>query len=108
MQIKSILTCLMVISVMLAHLSSATNAAADDTSCYLRPVMDDVSLYVYEFEPGSTIEKHLFKGVVKKGDKQKIESATGKIVYSYQVVSEDRSYGNNHERCVRGNWINVP
>ena len=105
---KSIFTCLMVMAIVLTHLLFAYNTAAEDTSCYLRPVMDDVKLYVYEFEPGSTIEKHLFKGIVKKGDKQMIESTTGKIVFSYQVVTEDRSYGDNRERCVRGNWINVP
>ena len=100
-------TLLMILPLIIFVVALST-ASAEDTTCYLKATIDDISVYVYEFESGSTVEKHLFKGIIKDGDKHLIESKTGKIVYSYQVVGEDRSYGDNHARCANKNWIDIP
>lgn len=43
-----------------------------------------------------------------KGQKQLIESSSGKIEFSYRRSSDDRTYGDNHADCVNGHVISIP
>jgi hypothetical protein len=45
---------------------------------------------------------------MKSGERHKITSKTGFIVFSYQLADDDRSYGDNHRNFKNGNIIRVP
>jgi hypothetical protein len=79
------------------------------TACYINPKMQDVYFYVIEFvDPDTVIEKILYQGTIAKGQKQLIESSSGKIQFDYRRSLDDRTYGDNQADCVNGNVISIP
>jgi hypothetical protein len=77
-------------------------------ACYIHATRGDVYIYVYEFASSdSVIEKELYKGTIPKDRKQLIRSSTGKIVFSYQRSSGNRTHGDNKANCAAGNVISV-
>jgi hypothetical protein len=77
-------------------------------ACYMHATMGDVYLYVFEFAgPDNVIEKKLYQGTIPQDRKQLIRSSTGKIEFSYQRSSGDRTYGDNKAKCAAGNVISV-
>jgi hypothetical protein len=61
------------------------------------------------FECRSTVNKKMgSEGWLESGDRKKVQSATGFIVFSYKEAEDDRSYGDNHKTCKGGNTIRVP
>ncbi len=79
------------------------------TSCYISAEMDDVYVYVIEYtDPDQVLDKVLYRGTIPKDQKQIIESSSGKIKYSYQRSSDDRTYGDNRAECVNGRKILIP
>jgi len=50
----------------------------------------------------------IFEGALESGERKKIQSTTGSIVFSYKLAGDDRSYGDNHRTCKSGNTIRVP
>ena len=71
--------------------------------------MQDVYFYVIEFvDPDTVIEKILYQGTIAKGQKQLIESSSGKIQFDYRRSLDDRTYGDNQADCVNGNVISMP
>ena len=79
------------------------------TACYIDAGTEDVYVYVIEFaDPDSTVESVLYQGTVPKGQKQLIESSTGKIKFSYQLSPDDRTIGDNDADCVNDTVITIP
>ncbi len=79
------------------------------TACYMHAAMGDVYVYVFEFErPDRVVKTRLYRGNIPKGQKQLIKSSTGKILFSSQRSSDDRTYGDNRANCMAGNVISVP
>ena len=79
------------------------------TACYMHAAMEDVYVYAFEFaRPDRVVKTRLYRGNIPKGQKQLIKSSTGKIVFSYQRLSDDRTYGDNRANCMAGNVISVP
>ena len=79
------------------------------TACYINPRMEDVYVYVIEFaDPSNVLEKVLYQGTIAKGQKQLIESSSGKIQFDYRRSLDDRTYGDNQADCVNGNVISMP
>jgi len=79
------------------------------TACYFYAKTEDVYVYVTEYAaPGSVVEKVLYQGTIPKGQKQLVQSSQGKIKFSYQLSSEDRTYGDNHADCTNGKVISSP
>ena len=79
------------------------------TACYLYADPEEVYVYVTEYtDPDRVLETVLYRGTIPKGQKQLIETLTGKIIYSYQRSSDDRAYGDNHADCVKGNVMSIP
>ena len=79
------------------------------TSCYISAELDDVYVYVIDYtDPDRVLDKVLYRGNIPKDQKQIIESSSGKIKYSYQRSSDDRTYGDNRAECVNGRKISIP
>ena len=83
-----------------------TNPAA---TCYILPVLEDIYVYVTEYpDPDQVVEKVLYKGNIQKSRQHLIKSSQGRIKYSYQLSSDDRTYGDNEASCVDGDVISIP
>ncbi len=79
------------------------------TACYINGDMEGLYVYVIEYpDPDQVLEKVLYQGVIRKRQSQFINSSTGKIIFSYQRSSDDRTYGDNHADCVNGRVITIP
>jgi hypothetical protein len=79
------------------------------TACYIKAGNQDVYVYITEDRRpgGSSYQNILWKGNVARDQKKLIRSSRGKIKYSYQRASDDRSYGQNQANCVNGNVITI-
>ena len=78
------------------------------TACYVQARNRDIYVYVSEDRrPGSSYQNTLWKGDIRRGQRKLIKSSRGKIKYSYQGVSETRSYGDNQAKCEYGNLITI-
>ena len=84
------------------------NAISDDFTCYLEAGMDEVELSVDDIDSDGNPTDELWDGVLKKGDRQLIESSVGQIVYSYRFTNDGRTIGDNKASCKDGNIITVP
>ena len=79
------------------------------TACYITGDLEAVYVYVTEFtDPDKVLERILYQGNIPKGQKQLIESSSGRIEFSYRRSSDDRTYGDNHADCVNGHVISIP
>lgn len=79
------------------------------TSCYLAAEFDDVYVYVIEYtDPDRVLDRVLYQGYIPKYQRQRIESSSGAIKYSYRQLSDDRTYGDNRAECVDGRQISIP
>jgi hypothetical protein len=79
------------------------------TACYIQAGRQDVYVYVTEGRrPGGTSHQRvLWKGDIMRGQKILIKSSHGQIKFSYQRSSDDRAYGRNRAKCVKGNVIRI-
>ena len=106
---KSIfLTLLAVLAVLIAGLWPSFEAAADDNTCVLKADAQKVHVSVWDEDSQEDRQDRIFEGWLESGDRQKISSKTGFIVFSYKLADDDRSYGDNHKTCENGNTIRVP
>jgi hypothetical protein len=48
------------------------------------------------------------QGTIAKGQKQLIESSSGKIQFDFRRSIDDRTYGDSQADCVNGNVISMP
>ena len=63
---------------------------------------------VWDEDSEEDLQGKIFEGWLESGGRQKVQSATGFIVYSYKEAEDARSYGGNHKKCKGGNTIRVP
>ena len=90
------------------------SASAAHNSCRIKAGSDDVQLRVFNLDQdGNPIRNgfsdgEIYRGVVKKGQSITVESAHGRINYSYRSLRDNRSYGGNLTPCSHGEIIRVP
>ena len=85
-----------------------TDAAADDKTCMLKALVDEVFVTVWDEDSGQDRQGKIFEGSLKSDELKTITSSTGYIVFSYKEAGDDRSYGNNHKTCEGGDTIHIP
>ena len=81
---------------------------ADDKSCWIEASMEKVHVHVTEMDADGAGETTLWEGWIEQGDRQRIESTRGQIIFSYRIASEDRTYGDNSTTCSNGNTVSIP
>ena len=84
------------------------DAVADENSCTFKADSNKVHLTVWDEDSEEDRQGKIFEGWLESGDRKKVQSTTGFIVYSYKEAEDDRSYGDNHKTCKGGNTIRVP
>ena len=99
---------LAVFAILVASLFPFVNAVADDKTCMLEADAGKVYVTVWDEDSGQDRQDKIFEGWLKSGERQKIQSTTGFIVFSHKLAGDDRSYGDNHRTCKSGNTIRVP
>lgn len=97
-----------VFAILIASIFLVVAAVAGDKTCMLKAVADKVHVTVWDEDSEEDRQGKIFTGWLKSGQRQKIQSNTGFIVYSYKLAVDDRSYGDNHKTCKGGNTIRVP
>ena len=97
-----------VFAVIVAGFFPYADAMANDKTCMLKSLVDEVFVIVWDEDSGQDRQGKIFEGSIKSGELKKITSSTGYIEFSYKEPGDDRSYGNNHKRCKGGNVIHVP
>lgn len=103
-----ILSLLAVFTIFVSGLFPVIEAGAADQSCVFKADAKKVHLTVWDEDSGEDRQGKTFEGWLESGDRKKIQSNTGFIVFSYKLAGDDRSYGDNHRRCQNGNTIRVP
>jgi hypothetical protein len=83
-------------------------AMADDQTCTLIADAEKVRLTVWDEDAEEERQGKIFEGWLQSGERKKIQSTTGFIVFNYKLADDDRSYGDNHQACKDGNSIRVP
>ncbi len=99
---------LSVFSILVAGLFPFLDAAADDKTCALKADVAKVYVVVWDEDSEEERQDKIFENWLKSGERHKIKSTTGFIVFSYKLAEDDRSYGDNHRNCKNGNTIRVP
>ena len=56
---------------------------------------------------GNPMRRTVWKGQIKKDQRQKIESLTGRIRFSYTKATESRTRGANYKACINNNVIPI-
>ena len=106
---KSISIPILVVFAMVAAIFfSYADADANENTCLLKSLVDEVFVTVWDEDSGQDRQGMIFEGSIKSGELKKITSSTGYIEISYKEPDDDRSYGNNHKRCKGGNTIHIP
>ena len=105
---KSIFLTMLAVAVLITALLPSSEAAADDKTCVLKADAQKVHVSVWDEDSQEDRQDRIFEGWLESGDRQKISSKTGFIVFSYKLADDDRSYGDNHKTCKNGNTIRVP
>ena len=96
------------LALLLTNLLFPTAIWADDKSSWLEASMEKVHVYVTEMDADGSGETTLWEGWIEQGDRQRIESTQGQIIFSYRMASEDRTHGDNSTFCGNGNTVSIP
>ena len=107
MKSKSI-TILTVFAILVASFFPFVAAVANDKTCMLKADANKVHVTVWDEDSDQDRQGKIFEGWLESGERKKIQSNTGFIVFSYKLADDDRSYGDNHKTCKGGNTIRVP
>ena len=99
---------LAVFSILIAGFFLFSGAAADENTCTFKADSNKVHITVWDEDSEEDRQGKIFEGWLKSGERKKVQSTTGFIVFSYKVAVDDRSYGDNHRTCKSGNTIRVP
>jgi hypothetical protein len=94
--------------ILIAGLFLSLDAAAENKTCTLKADADKVHIVVWDEDSEGERQGKIFEGWLKSGERKKVQSTTGFIVFSYKIADDDRSYGDNHRTCKSGNTIRVP
>ena len=99
---------LTVLMILFAGFFWFSDAAAGENTCMFKADSNKVHITVWDEDSGEDRQGKIFEGALESGDRQKIQSTTGFIVFSYKLAGDDRSYGDNHQTCKNGKTIRVP
>ena len=97
-----------VFTIFVSGLFPFMDAAAEGKTCVFKADTKKVYITVWDEDSGEDRQGKIFEGALESGDRKKIQSTTGFIVFSYKLADDDRSYGDNHETCKGGKTIRVP
>jgi len=112
MYFKMLLSILL--TVMLSIYLSPLDASASHNTCRIRAGTDDVQISVFDRDQDGNpirdafIYGKIWRGELMKGESKTIRSSHGRIGYSYQSLSDSRTYGGNLSSCFHGEIIRVP
>ncbi len=95
-------------AILIAGLFVFSGAAADENTCTFKADTNKVHITVWDEDSEGERQGKIFEGQLKSGERKKVQSTTGFIVFSYKIADDDRSYGDNHTTCKSGNTIRVP
>jgi len=70
--------------------------------------MERTRVIVREMDEDGAGETRLWEGWLEKGERQKIKSAQGQIIYDYRLASNDRTQGDNSTYCDNGDTVRIP
>ena len=102
---------LLVIFVLLASaIVSPLKADRIDLYCYLEASTVDVRLEVWEEDKQGNKGPLLWKGVIKQGQRKRINTRTGgiRLASTINVDTNDALSGDNSRWCENGSTIGVP
>ena len=105
---------LTILAVLLAVYLFPFEASASHNVCWLKGGSGEIQLRVFDRDKDGNPTRNAFtdgelwRGVIKKGESIKIKSSHGTINYSYQSISDNRSYGGNFSTCSHGEIIRIP
>ena len=105
---STVLSLFAIFTIFVSGLFPFMDAAAEDRSCVFKADAKKVHLTVWDEDSEEDRQGKTFEGWLESGDRKKIQSTTGFIVFSYKLAGDDRSYGDNHRTCKSGNTIRVP
>ena len=81
---------------------------AADYFCWIKAGNTDARITVRDMDrDGNPVSGSTWKGEIKSGQRQRIESKTGRISYSYARAVESRKRGANYNLCNNGNTIGL-
>ena len=90
-------------------------AAAAENTCIIKAGRQDAYVVVTDYDrDGNPLRKReypqgeRFKGVIKKNQRQSIQSQHGKIRYSFRLYNQSRSSGRNFANCEGDKIIQLP
>jgi hypothetical protein len=84
---------------------------AADFTCKIKGGRQDVYVVVTDYDKDGNplrVRGENFKGVIKKGQEQRIKSLYGRIRYNYRLYNQSRSHGRNSAYCEGGKIIRLP
>ncbi len=87
-------------------LLSTPDAGAAEFFCWIKAGNTDANITVRDMDrDGNPVGGSTWKGQIKSGQRQRIESTTGLINYRYRRAVESRKRGANYNPCTNGNTI---
>ena len=105
---KQLLTVAVLIAIISFGTLSAPESSAADYFCWIKAGNTDANITVRDMDrDGNPLRGSIWKGQVKSGQRQRIESTTGRISYSYARAVESRKRGANYNPCTNGNTIQL-
>ena len=103
-----VLPLLAVFTIFVSGFLPLRDAAAEDKTCVFKADAKKVHITVWDEDSEEERQGKTFEGTLESGERKKVQSTTGRIVFSYKLAGDDRSYGDNHRTCKNGNTIKVP
>ena len=98
-----------IFTILLSAIVSPLKADRRDLYCYLEAITVDVRVEVWEEDRQGNKGEQIWTGLVKQGQRQRINTRTGGIRYSSTVYSnKDALSGDTSRWCEEGGTIGVP
>ena len=95
--------------ILLSAMVSPLKADVRDLYCYLQATNVDVIVVVWEEDRQGNKGAQIWSGLVKQGQRQRINTRTGGIRYSSTIYSnKDALSGDTSRWCEEGSTIGVP
>ncbi|MDJ0984441.1 MAG: hypothetical protein QNJ26_02765 [Desulfobacterales bacterium] len=80
-------------------------------TCFVKAGREDAHVVVNDYDrDGNRLPRggEIYRGVVKRGQRQQIKSRFGKIRYNYRLYNQSRTSGRNSTNCEGGKNIQLP
>ena len=80
-------------------------------TCYVKAGREDAHVVVNDYDrDGNRLPRggEIYRGVIKRGQRQQIKSRFGKIRFNYRLYNQSRTSGRNSTNCEGGKNIQLP